>query len=532
MPVQSRNTGFKYTINSIDNPSKLCDSSLNLNPENIPASSFDSPGGKFELFCIFVCALGVTIGFTATLSCVNYLTAIFDNKNIFLWLCCCVYAPTLPVVLFQLNCDQPLDRRWGSRRTYFWRVTFALVSQICCALYLPFSSAFNPDYEGKRNYLDLIIPVTIIGLETSILHGIFFQLVSFIQFKKKGSAAAAFTFGYQGSGFLSLAITVACGGIGTDPKAIQIDLFFSLVAGVEFLGLICFSIMAWKSVPYNMGMDRRDEEMKWLGFKANVAKKRKRTLNTVTKMFSRGKTLLKSPLLETYDKQYSVLANSEGSRFSGDEASRTRSKSMLSSYYSCNEGEPDLPIDESDAEIKVFNELLDIVDNMESASKTFVFKRIWPCIVGLFLNIFGSIFLMPFYPYIPGNSTLPQILFYTKLFSDTLSRPLTMLLPKPKSKYWYLLMTFLRLAIFLPVFFLYIYGLMGVHNDYFIISMVSLFSLTSGLFGTFGYQLAPTLLEHQNSKLIAANHMNLSFNTGCVMALVASFTIIHTVNLD
>jgi len=223
-----------------------------------------------------------------------------------------------------------------------------------------------------------------------------------------------------------------------------------------------------------------------------------------------------------------------GNGFSADEGASTRSQtqSILSSYYSCNEGNSDCLIKDPDVEAQVFNELMDIVDTMESASKIFVFKRIWPCVLGMFLNIFGSIFLMPFYPYIPGNSTLPQILFFTKLFSDTLSRPLTMLLPKPKSKYWYLLMTFLRLAIFLPIFFLYIYDHMGVRNDYFIISMVSLFSLTSGLFGTFGYQLAPTLLQHQNSKLIAANQLNLSFNTGCVMALVASFTIIYTVNLD
>merc|ERR1719228_1322805 len=116
---------------------------------------------------------------------------------------------------------------------------------------------------------------------------------------------------------------------------------------------------------------------------------------------------------------------------------------------------------------------------MESASKSFVFQRIWPCILGLFLNIFGSIFLMPFYAYIPGSSSLPQILFYTKLFSDTFSRPFTMILPRPKSKYCYLLMTTLRLAIFLPIFFLYIYNQMGIHNDIFIIAMVSLYSLTS-----------------------------------------------------
>jgi len=284
-------------------------------------------------------------------------------------------------------------------------------------------------------------------------------------------------------------------------------------------------------VPYNQAMNRRDEEMKWLGFKEKVARKNMLTPRSIKTMYRWGRKLLESPLLERYDKQYSIQVNSECDRFSADKAGRPRTQSMLSSYYSNNESGSDLPTKDTDVEAQVFSELVDIVDSMEAASKTFVFKRIWPCVVGLFLNIFGSIFLMPFFPYIPGNSTLPQILFFTKLFSDTLSRPLTMIIPKPKSKYWYLLMTFLRLVIFLPVFYLYIYDLMGVQDDYFIISMVSLFSLTSGLFGTFGYQLAPSILEHQNSKLIAANIMNLSFNSGCVVALAASFTIIKSINL-
>jgi len=83
----------------------------------------------------------------------------------------------------------------------------------------------------------------------------------------------------------------------------------------------------------------------------------------------------------------------------------------------------------------------------------------------------------------------------------------------------------------LPFFFLYIYDVMRIRNDVLIIAMVSLYSITSGLFATFGWQLAPTLLEHVNSKLIAANQMNLSFNSACVMSLITSSIIIKTVDL-
>jgi len=487
--------------------------------------------GIFEIICIFFCAMGVSIGFTATLSCVSYLTAIFNDDDIFLYLCCCVYGPTLPVVLFQLNCDPILDRRWGSTRSYYFRVIFASVCNISCTVYLPFGSGVDPAYDGKRSYVALLLPVMIMGIQTSVLHGMFFQLVSFIQFRKKGAGAAAFTFGYQGSGFASLAITYACGGIGTDPTLMQIDTFFNLVAVVQLVALGSFTWMALKSEPYKEALSRRDEEMKWLLFKNVSGCKRTRGPETVKRLFNKGKSLLSSSLLIDYDRRYSVPLEDMNRTDAVGTSNSERKQSVISSYYNCSENEINETEEDSDREIEVFSSILEIVDNMEPASKTFVLGKIWPCAAGLFLVVFGSIFLMPFYAYIPGGSTLPQILFYTKLFSDTLSRPLTMIIPRPRSRYFFLIMTFFRLLLFLPIFFLYIYDIMGIRNDVFIIAMVSLYSITSGLFATFGYQLAPSLLEHANNKLIAANQMNLSFNSACVMALITSSIIIKTVDL-
>lgn len=496
------------------------------------SDSVDSkPAGSFELICIFFCAMGVSIGFTATLSCVSYLTAIFDDDDIFLYLCCCVYGPTLPVVLFQLNCDQRLDRRWGSSKTYYGRVVIAFLFAMCCVLYLPYSSGVNPAFEGHRSYSDLLFPVAIMGIQSSVLQGMFFQLVSFMQFNKKGAGAAAFTFGYQGSGFLSLVMTYACGGLGTDPSATHIDIFFALVAALQLVALSFFLWMAHKSVAYKNAIKRRDEEMKWLSFKKISGHKKKRGPDTLRRVFTVGKNLLSSPLLADYDERYFLQMVEVDRNDPNDTSANQRKSSLFSDYYN-NTEEVIRDIEENSShERDLFSGLLDIVENMEPASKRFVLSKIWPCVAGIFLVIFGSIFFMPFYAYIPGGSSLPQILFYTKIFSDTLSRPLTMIIPKPRSSHLYLFMTFLRLAIFLPIFFLYIYDLLGIQNDLFIIGMVSAYSLTSGLFGTFGYQLAPSLLEHSNSKLIAANQMNLSFNSACVMALVVSFTIIKTFKL-
>jgi len=491
-------------------------------------------GGFFEITCIFLCALGVSIGFTATLSCVSYLTAIFDDNDIFLYLCCCVYGPTLPIVLLQLNCDDYFDRIWGSTRTYSFRVTLTFILGIGCTLYLPNSSGINPEFKGQRSYFDLLIPVVLMGIQSSILYGTFFQLVSLMQWSKKGSGAAAFTFGYQGSSFVSLAITCACGGIGTDSSKMQIDIFFILVAAFQLLALGAFTWMACKSVAYTQAVRRRDEEMKWLAFKVLSERIKNSGADSVKQFFIKGRRLLSSPLLRDYKQQYGSSTVTIKNSDNRDSSSSERKPNVISSFYNSGAKVDKLITGiqrESVEEAQIFSVLLEIVESMEPASNTFVLQKTWPCSLGLFLVIFGSIFLMPFYPYIPGGSSLPQILFYTKLFSDTLSRPLTMLMPLPRSRYLFLLLTFLRLSIFLPIFFLYIYDLMAVQNDLFIIAMVSIYSMTSGLFGTVGYQLAPSILESANGKITAAKQMNLSFNGGCVMALVISFTIIKTVNL-
>jgi len=501
-------------------------------PNSRKFSSVETDGaGIFEVICIFICGMGVSIGFTATLSCVSYLTAIFNDKDIFLYLCCCVYGPTLPVVLFQLNCDPILDRRWGSTRTYFVRVIFAYLCGISSTLYLPFGSGLDPAFEGKRSYVALLLPVTIMGIQVSVLHGMFFQLVSFIRFRKKGVGAAAFTFGYQGSGFASLAITYVCGGFGADPTLMQIDTFFNLVAVVQVVAMSSFTWMALKSEPYKEAIARRDEEMKWLSFKNRTDVKRTRGPESVQRLFNNGMSLVSSSLVNDYDRRYLVPLEEMYRADAVDTSNSERKQSVVSLYWNSSKNEINATEKNSDRERDAFKSILEIVDNMEPASKTFVLGKIWPCAAGLFLVIFGSIFLMPFYSYFPGGSTLPQILFYTKLFSDTLSRPLTMIIPRPRSRWLFLVMTFFRLLLFLPFFFLYIYDVMRIRNDVLIIAMVSLYSITSGLFATFGWQLAPTLLEHVNSKLIAANQMNLSFNSACVMSLITSSIIIKTVDL-
>jgi hypothetical protein len=280
-----------------------------------------------------------------------------------------------------------------------------------------------------------------------------------------------------------LAITFAIGGIGTDPTKMQMDNLFILVSAFQLLALGSFTLMTNKSVPWKQAAKWRDDETERRASRVLSDRKKNSGPNTVN--------------LADYEQLYAGYPLLEKNNYGSlDSSNNMRKPTVPSSFY--NTGMECKIITgiqrESVQKAEVFSGLPDITKRMEPASNTFVLQRIWPCAVGLFLVIFGSIFLMPFYPYIPGESSLPQILFYVKNFSDTLSRPLTMIIKPPRSRYFFLLLTFLRLSIFLPIFFLYIHHDLGIQNDWFIIAMVCIFSMTSGLYGTFGYQLASSLV--------------------------------------
>ena len=114
----------------------------------------------------------------------------------------------------------------------------------------------------------------------------------------------------------------------------------------------------------------------------------------------------------------------------------------------------------------------------------------------LFITLFCSIFLSSFFAFV--NSTQPdrnieQILYFIRLFSDLIGRPLTRIF-RP----WFintakdlLIMSILRIGLMI-VFFLYILYPNFPQNDVFIMTLVGVFSMLSGkiqLLGNFIYLL-------------------------------------------
>lgn len=126
-----------------------------------------------------------------------------------------------------------------------------------------------------------------------------------------------------------------------------------------------------------------------------------------------------------------------------------------------------------------------LVVPLTEAEREFVDDVIRPCRHALFVTVASSIFVSSFLAYVRSPNAAPcicQALYFVRLFSDLLGRPLATLLPRPR---WLtspasLLRAALARLLLAGLFFCYI-GLPGFpQSDAFVTALVAVFSLLSG----------------------------------------------------
>lgn len=126
----------------------------------------------------------------------------------------------------------------------------------------------------------------------------------------------------------------------------------------------------------------------------------------------------------------------------------------------------------------------------------------------------------------PTNQSLPQILFYTRLFSDLLGRPATLCL-SVKSIRCIGALALIRLS-FVPVFIIYISGNTIPKNDTLIILAVAGFAFSSGFLSTTCYQLAPSMITDNSQGTNSSKQaglINVCFAFSILSGLLLSFLV-------
>ena len=428
--------------------------------------------GLIDLVLFFACAVGVSVGWTGILSALSYFSKLY-GKSSFLYFNLAVYLPSLPVAIIQTKYDGQCDFKFGSTTAMCFRGIFSIIGMTICVTALPY-------YAKNADHLAMCVGLTgIIGLCSAIVYGSFYQIASLIN--SNGWLQAAFAMGYQGSGILVLIVSLAV-NFDADASDRQVSIYFISIAGLEFFSLLCFLILMCKRRLVRSQLVRRDSAV-----------------------------ALSSALARTPDNVQDIVDEDK------------------------NKSKPSPPPTPSpDMEQPLLKSSNDVVDTGDEMSYKEIVRYTWPALFALFVTVFGALCVLPFYTYVPSSSNdanLSQILFYTKLGSDMLGRPCTVLLRLIHTPKRMVVAAVIRL-LFLPVFFLYTFGGDVIpKSDILITVFVGLFAFSSGFINTVAYQLAPTMIPTElriaNGARVA-NMINTVFHAAVYGGLMVSFIVFAT----
>jgi hypothetical protein len=148
----------------------------------------------------------------------------------------------------------------------------------------------------------------------------------------------------------------------------------------------------------------------------------------------------------------------------------------------------------------------------EDETAACVAARIYPCRLAIFLNIWSSIFSAGFFAYVKpaGQMDTELVLYFVRLFSDLVGRPLTRL-PRPRwlsTKDMLVRVAVLRLAL-MGVFFGYI--AFGWQSDVFVVGIIMVFSVLSGYLSVLSYEYAAASVHTKAGQASSGALMNTTF---------------------
>jgi hypothetical protein len=142
----------------------------------------------------------------------------------------------------------------------------------------------------------------------------------------------------------------------------------------------------------------------------------------------------------------------------------------------------------------------------------------WKLVHALFVTVFASGMLVPLYAryHGPTDPDFPQAVFLTRLFSDTLSRPATLLAPTLlASDHSLFLSANARLVLLCPLlWYAYAYS-SAPHAKFAILACLSLYSFASGFIVTRAFQLAARMPQQQTPRLNVIFALALFFGVAC-----------------
>ena len=325
-------------------------------------SCFLRPWVRALLFFVFGCA--TSCGQVALLSMLTYYSSEF-GKSTFVLLNCATYLPSLPIVLLQSKLDSVYDRKFSTAVAFKFRIAISFLVLTATLVALPLISVSEEWF--------IMVCAAVIGIFTGVLFGSFYQLLTFIYKDERTENTAYYAFGYQGSGFIVLGASLIAFEAHQDvPTRGMLEGFYISIAVVPFIALAMFIALA-----------------------ATESFRESARIRDMSAEDPSG------PLLPR------EAADGPGAdQFSSEQLESDRNLlRSLGGEHLVSQGLWE--VDDAGGPLSPGSTELSQMD---------ILKLCFPCVACIFVTIFASIVVFPFYTFVPStNRMFPMILFYTKV---------------------------------------------------------------------------------------------------------------------
>lgn len=206
--------------------------------------------------------LGIADGYApyAPLCGIVYFThTVYHNYSIYMQIVVTIVC-TYPVVNFmQLLFDEHFDDRFGSYKTYTFRIAFNVFGIAVMAFIFPFLGGMYPKEDGSApSSNELIIGTVAITAFSALMSGSVMQFVNFAKFPNSRGMNWV-TFGQQSSGIL-LAVTALATSFDENAKRSNVQSFFFITGAYTLLVWFLFLYTAATSKFYETQLVAKDSE--------------------------------------------------------------------------------------------------------------------------------------------------------------------------------------------------------------------------------------------------------------------------------
>ena len=407
---------------------------------------------EMENLAFLLISFGYMVPWTSLGSLISYFKHTY-NAEFYNKLYCAYYLPGLPVAFLQHKFDGYVDLHLGSRNAYMLRgvVSFIVMTSILVLMV------------WWREQDTLIFLFMVLGIFSWLCHGTASMLASMYP----AMAIAYLQTGFRCPEIYTIAIVAAL-NIGSHPSDRDLDLFFCVTALIVALSLVVW-IMVAGSAASRRFFDLKDQRMRQLHLGTD-------TLDPNDDFNHRPEQdREREPLLEG-DRQNTSLDGSNNGRAAANaalgysstataalsvdvedaadddmlsdgtgaatEISRIRNASSSGNNSNSNSssspsrsrmGVRDRKGASSAGRLSQHSGALrirtkQVLRAVEDASmRNTVYRKVFSLCLALFITIWCSIFQASFFAYCdsPQGRDIEQILYFVRLFSDLLGRPLT-----------------------------------------------------------------------------------------------------------